>query len=380
MAMLLFFFTLQQSSTKTKEEKKEVEKKKKWKFCGRLLQCFKKNRISPEPLVEDRAVEKNCSTMRAETEKAEERMEDTQSRVQGRLGCLMTVVRCHDSANILAKLSSTLKLKKVLSIQAPEFMDHQQKDAHEFLTAILDQVASLAGPLEERARFLGMSYTCPVKNNMQFLMKLSRTCRRCLTGSTREETFTNLSLNPEEDLDYTCVCGGKTSSQQSTFLTLPKILILHLKRFKYTPSLQLKKVLDPVRLQMNVKVSTHQAQNSYSLVSILSHLGRNMDWGHYISDGVDLTESEEQPPLLFSAPPMEKWTVQKEQWIDRLLEYSVIKRIMTAFISETLLINIPVSSSSTSGDQELEPCTGAPGSKGPDNLTARIPAFKAITT
>ncbi|KAM3619930.1 uncharacterized protein V6R79_015982 [Siganus canaliculatus] len=70
----LFGQPVVQSATESKVEKEEVEKKKKQrkkekkrKFCGGLLKCFKKNRISPEPLGEDQAVEKDCSTTRAET-------------------------------------------------------------------------------------------------------------------------------------------------------------------------------------------------------------------------------------------------------------------------------------------------------------------------
>ncbi|XP_039640689.1 ubiquitin carboxyl-terminal hydrolase 37-like [Perca fluviatilis] len=62
----------------------------------------------------------------------------------------------------------------------------------------------------------------------------------------------------EKELEYNCECGATMSGQRSSFLTLPKVLVLHLKRFKFTPSFQLKKVLDPIVLLRELVVSSDQ--------------------------------------------------------------------------------------------------------------------------
>ncbi|XP_028430299.1 ubiquitin carboxyl-terminal hydrolase 46-like [Perca flavescens] len=213
----------------------------------------------------------------------------------------VNIVRCHGSEDGQYKLWALDMFKKVLSVQAPQFADNCQKDAHEFLTAFLNQMRSLASPLQKVAAFIGRSYSCPVDRNLVFKMKNTRTCKSCDAQSIREEEFTNLSLDlvpggsvqqmlkeyqMETELKYNCECGCNTSLQRSTFLTLPRFLIIHLKRFSFTPSLQVVKLHDPVVLFKELMVTTSQADGLYNLVSVISHLGYDGNNGHYISEGV----------------------------------------------------------------------------------------------
>ncbi|XP_054451939.1 ubiquitin carboxyl-terminal hydrolase 37-like isoform X2 [Anoplopoma fimbria] len=213
----------------------------------------------------------------------------------------LNIARCHKSMDSPLKLKALYSFKRTLSDQAPEFQDHRQKDAHEFLTTILDQIRSLSPLLQEVAACCKKSYRCPVEDHLVFRMQMTRTCRRCGSGSTRQEDFTNLSLNlvpggsvqqmvqdylMEAELDFRCDCGGSTSGQQSTFATLPRVLMLHLKRFRFTPSLQLEKLNDPVELFRELLVTSKQAEGWYSLVSVISHLGSRGNSGHYVSDGM----------------------------------------------------------------------------------------------
>ncbi|KAI4799989.1 hypothetical protein KUCAC02_016527, partial [Chaenocephalus aceratus] len=211
----------------------------------------------------------------------------------------MNIVGCHRSADPTRKYWVLLLFKKALSVRAPEFKNNRQKDAHEFLTTVLDQMRDVAPQLQDIAACLGRAYRCPVEEHLVFRMQNTRTCRSCGAGSTHEEDYTNLSLKllpgasvgdmlqsylMETKLDFRCECGSNRSVQQPAFKTLPKVLILHVRRICFTPSMQLVKLSDPVTIFRELMVSSTEDTGWYSLVSIINHLGNNTNSGHYISD------------------------------------------------------------------------------------------------
>ncbi|XP_050932068.1 ubiquitin carboxyl-terminal hydrolase 3 isoform X1 [Lates calcarifer] len=69
--------------------------------------------------------------------------------------------------------------------------------------------------------------------------------------------------------------------------SINRVLVLHLKRFRYTPTFQLEKIHDPVDLQRELVVSSGQDGACYSLISTINHIGTTARSGHYICDGVD---------------------------------------------------------------------------------------------
>ncbi|CAL8399187.1 unnamed protein product [Arctogadus glacialis] len=215
--------------------------------------------------------------------------------------------RCSDNnGHKMAVLSS---FKKRVSLQAPEFQDGGQKDAHEFLTAVLDQLRGLSLLLKPAALdMVGRTYSCPVEAHLLFNMLRTRTCKGCEGQSSSMEVFTNLSLDlepggsvsqaldgylTESSLKYACQCGGNTSGTQTCFLTLPNVLVLHLKRFRFTLTGRIEKVEDEVLLSRNLGLSIGTEAGSedsntmekYTLVSVLSHIGARATSGHYISEG-----------------------------------------------------------------------------------------------
>ncbi|XP_031154319.1 ubiquitin carboxyl-terminal hydrolase 37-like [Sander lucioperca] len=229
------------------------------------------------------------------------------------LGGFVKVGLSRFTASKAVKKQALAAFKRTVAEFNSEFEDDRQKDAHEFLTCVLNQLRCVSADLQAEAFNRGFSYTCPVDANITFQMLSTRTCNGCGMQSTREEDYINLSLDlvpggtvrqcmqdyfKENQLEYWCECGAETSSQQGSFSTLPNALIIQLKRFNYTKSLKLEKINSPVilsrQLVLNAESSaSEQTPSCYSLKSIVSHLGSSAYAGHYICDGA---HRDEKPP------------------------------------------------------------------------------------
>ncbi|KAK0156167.1 Ubiquitin carboxyl-terminal hydrolase 37 [Merluccius polli] len=193
------------------------------------------------------------------------------------------------SGDLDHKTALLRSFKKSIAQQDPEFKDNGQKDAHEFLICVLNQVRTLSPLLKSAAlRTLGRTYTCPVETHLLFHMLSTRTCKGCDGQSSSKEAFTNLSLDlepegsvsqaldrylTESSLEYTCQCGAKESGMRPCFLTLPNVLVLHLKRFRFTLTGRLEKVADRVLLSRELELSCGT--------------------GHYISEGAYQDEAND---------------------------------------------------------------------------------------
>ncbi|XP_034712604.1 ubiquitin carboxyl-terminal hydrolase 37-like [Etheostoma cragini] len=212
--------------------------------------------------------------------------------------------RCTRSKAV--KKQALTAFKRTVAEFNSEFEDDRQKDAHEFLSCVLNQLRCVSADLQAEAFKKGCSYTCPVDANITFQMLSTRTCNGCGMQSTRKEDYINLSLDlvpggtvsqclqdylKENQLEYQCECGAETSSQQGSFLTLPNALIIQLKRFNYTECLDLEiKINSHITLSRQLVLNTEssaseQTPSCYSLMSIVSHLGSSAHFGHYICDG-----------------------------------------------------------------------------------------------
>ncbi|KAE8287128.1 Ubiquitin carboxyl-terminal hydrolase 37 [Larimichthys crocea] len=219
---------------------------------------------------------------------------------------LMAIKDAHPSSDTWNKMSLLHSFRKAASTQGLSFSDQNQEDAHEFLTSVLDQMRSLSSLLQVNAANMNRRYICPVKRHLVFEIEKTRTCNKCGDQSKRKEEFTDpvSGSDPlwlcegdapgESELEYKCECGGNTSGQSMAFETLPNVLILHIKRFIYSPTYELMKLHDPVKLHRDLVVSSNQGDGCYSLISIVSHFGSNGKAGHYICDGVHPDDSLSQ--------------------------------------------------------------------------------------
>ncbi|XP_032400519.1 ubiquitin carboxyl-terminal hydrolase 37 isoform X2 [Etheostoma spectabile] len=216
--------------------------------------------------------------------------------------------RCTSSKAV--KKQALTAFKRTIAVFNSEFEDNRQKDAHEFLSCVLNQLRCVSADLQAEAFKKACSYTCPVEANITFQMLSTKTCNGCGMQSTREEDYITLSLDlvpggtvsqclqeylKENQLEYRCECGAETSSLQRSFLTLPNALIIQLKRFNYTECLNLEKINSPITLSRQLVLNTEssaseQTPSCYSLMSVVSHLGYSAHFGHYICDGAHRDE------------------------------------------------------------------------------------------
>ncbi|KAL3419031.1 ubiquitin carboxyl-terminal hydrolase creB [Phlyctema vagabunda] len=147
-------------------------------------------------------------------------------------------------------------------------------------------------------------------------------CLTCETASQRDETFLDLSIDLDQHSSVTsCLrkfsaeemlcernkfhcdnCGGlQEAEKRMKIKQLPKILALHLKRFKYTEDMtRLQKlfhrVVYPYHLRMfNTTDDAEDPDRLYELYAVVVHIGGNAYHGHYVS----VIKTEDRGWLLF---------------------------------------------------------------------------------
>ncbi|XP_025999560.1 ubiquitin carboxyl-terminal hydrolase 37 isoform X1 [Astatotilapia calliptera] len=185
------------------------------------------------------------------------------------------------------------KVKSAISSTAERFSGNMQNDAHEFLSQCLDQlkddVEKMNKSLTNEAASSSSSsavgenglegtssavkaepgdeadtsriYTCPVAVNMEFEVQHTITCKGCGEVVNKREQFNDLSIDlPRrkktlplrsiqdsldlffrmEEIEYSCEkCNGKSATVTHKFSKLPRVLILHLKRYSFNAQLSL---------------------------------------------------------------------------------------------------------------------------------------------
>ncbi|CAM4607905.1 unnamed protein product [Leuciscus chuanchicus] len=169
------------------------------------------------------------------------------------------------------------RVKSAISSTAERFSGYMQNDAHEFLSQCLDQLKEDVEKINkscksepwawdepQSARLAEEAdpsrvYTCPVTVNMEFEVQHTITCKSCGEVVTKREQFNDLSIDlPRrkktlpmrsiqdsldlffrmEEIEYSCEkCSGKAATVSHKFSRLPRVLILHLKRYSYNTQL-----------------------------------------------------------------------------------------------------------------------------------------------
>lgn len=221
-------------------------------------------------------------------------------------------------------VASPSKLIEVLKRENELFRTSMHQDAHEFFNLLLNEV------IEHVDRFLsnnnlGMSNgetrsssasTVSSSNGhwvhdlFEGLLTSETKCLTCENVSRRDEQFLDLSIDLERNSSVTaCLkqfsasemlcernkfhcdnCGGLQEAEKRLKVKkLPKILALHLKRFKFTEDMQrnvklLHRVLYPKHFRLfNTTFDAEDPDKLYELCAVVVHIGGGPYHGHYVS-------------------------------------------------------------------------------------------------
>ncbi|KAI3328566.1 hypothetical protein F4824DRAFT_408118 [Ustulina deusta] len=230
------------------------------------------------------------------------------------------------------------------------FRNSMHQDAHEFYGLVLnDVIANVESTAQRLLNFEaehavdGMTDTlrtalCAVAKTttngtnspgtgwvhdiFEGLLTSETRCLTCETASQRDETFLDLSIDLEEHTSVTsCLqkfsaeemlcernkfhcdhCGGlQEAEKRMKIKRLPKVLALHLKRFKYTEDYSrlqklFHRVVYPYQLRMfNTTEDAEDPDRLYELYAVVIHIGGNAYHGHYVS----VIKTEDRGWLLF---------------------------------------------------------------------------------
>ncbi|CAI7576282.1 unnamed protein product [Penicillium pancosmium] len=233
----------------------------------------------------------------------------------------------------------------VLRRENEMFRTPMHQDAHEFLNLLLNEVVSNVEaeatkqsfaekslPPSESADSLGMLTTSTGSkspNTTRWVHELfegtltSETkCLTCEKVSQRDEVFLDLSVDLEQHSSVTsCLrkfsaeemlcernkfhcdnCGGlQEAEKRMKIKRLPRVLALHLKRFKYTEDLQrlqklFHRVVYPYHLRLfNTTDDAEDPDRLYELYAVVVHIGGGPYHGHYVA----IIKTEDRGWLLF---------------------------------------------------------------------------------
>lgn len=188
---------------------------------------------------------------------------------QGLYNCLYNVLCCKKKCGNPEVLKSCLrKLKKTISEAATRFSGYHQHDAHEFLCQVFDQlkddVSTCDSPsskdTSKESNSVLTDSQCPVTRSFESGVLHTVSCKQCGESAPKEEIYHAFSLDipvlcnssdissfgtvnlqtlvekhfEDEELEYTCSkCESKEAVISHSFSRLPRVLILHLKRYGY---------------------------------------------------------------------------------------------------------------------------------------------------
>lgn len=254
---------------------------------------------------------------------------------------------------------SPTKFLEVLRRENEMFRSAMHQDAHEFLNLLLNEVVANvevhSKKLEEEKGMNGhaektgfekalasampkatSSTTGWVHELFEGTLTSETKCLTCENVSQRDEAFLDLSVDLDEHSSVTaCLrkfseeemlcernkfhcdrCGGlQEAEKRMKIKRLPRILALHLKRFKYTEDLQrlqklFHRVVYPYHLRLfNTTDDAEDPDRLYELYAVVVHIGGGPYHGHYIS----IVKTEERGWLLFDdemVEPVDKSYVQ----------------------------------------------------------------------
>ncbi|KAF2459981.1 hypothetical protein BDY21DRAFT_281268 [Lineolata rhizophorae] len=230
------------------------------------------------------------------------------------------------------------KFLEILRRENEMFRTAMHQDAHEFLNLLLNQVVESVEQFSQQSATaieakegveVGALEVKAAASNIDWVHELfegtltSETrCLTCENTSQRDEVFLDLSVDLEQHSSVTsCLrkfseeemlcernkfhcdnCGGlQEAEKRMKIKRLPRILALHLKRFKYTEDLQrlqklFHRVVYPYYLRLfNTTDDADDPDRLYELYAVVVHIGGGPYHGHYVS----IIKTQDRGWLLF---------------------------------------------------------------------------------
>ena len=226
---------------------------------------------------------------------------------------------------------------EVLKTKNEMFRSAMHQDAHEFLNLLLNEIIEnvdayekdleaknkAAGSINEQtdqgpsATPVAPMWVSPLQTRPSWvhdlfegLLTSETRCLTCENISQRDEAFLDLSVDLDQHSSVTSclrkfseeemlcernkfhcdLCGGlQEAEKRMKIKKLPKVLALHLKRFKYTDDLQrlqklFHRVLYPFHLRLfNTTDDAEDPDRLYELYAVVIHIGGGPYHGHYVS-------------------------------------------------------------------------------------------------
>ncbi|KAG8526994.1 uncharacterized protein KY384_008423 [Bacidia gigantensis] len=253
---------------------------------------------------------------------------------------------------------SPSRFLEILKRDNEMFRSSQHQDAHEFLNLLLNDVVEkveihskslaehegLNGHVEKSEFEIALAEAMPqgkspaggVHDLFEGTLTSETKCLTCENVSQRDEAFLDLSVDLEEHTSVTsCLrkfseeemlcernkfhcdnCGGlQEAEKRMKIKRLPKILALHLKRFKFTDDFtRLQKLFHRVVYPYHLRVfnTTEDAEDPdrlYELYAVVVHIGGGPYHGHYVA----IIKTQDKGWLLFDdemVEPVDKSYVQ----------------------------------------------------------------------
>ncbi|EDU50509.1 ubiquitin carboxyl-terminal hydrolase 2 [Pyrenophora tritici-repentis Pt-1C-BFP] len=239
------------------------------------------------------------------------------------------------------------KLLEILRRDNEMFRTPMHQDAHEFLNLLLNEVVenveqfskdriTEVDATQENGTTAASGDVVPFRNSavsaksntgwvhelFEGTLTSETRCLTCENTSQRDEAFLDLSVDLEQHSSVTsCLrkfseeemlcernkfhcdnCGGlQEAEKRMKIKRLPKILALHLKRFKYTEDLQrlqklFHRVVYPFYLRLfNTTDDAEDPDRLYELYAVVVHIGGGPYHGHYVS----IIKTQDRGWLLF---------------------------------------------------------------------------------
>ncbi|KAJ8352212.1 hypothetical protein SKAU_G00236880 [Synaphobranchus kaupii] len=233
--------------------------------------------------------------------------------------CLADLHSARASCSRERKMSLLKNLKRTITANYSDFCGDQQQDAHEFLSVLLSQIKEEGVSMRTRVGLHPYTYT--IESNFKFELLSTRTCLSCGDNVSKTESYNCLSVD--------LVHGGSVQDSLALYFKLKRFSLnsrgnlvkLH-DRLHVSPQLCLQahsgaNVRKPgmpkphltqgdcydtsfspegdVPLTAEKKSSVEGrsagrigqdscAMNDYRITSVLSHIGSNMQHGHYICE------------------------------------------------------------------------------------------------